>query len=146
MAKDAAHVIEEAVSVDGEECPLCHKVLHEARRGYMKHVGNHMEEIALMTLPRNVDEDEDQVHEQSDGGSYESSPTRVSPRPQSRTQFSDSSMGPPWPKAETKAAAAKAAAAAAPPPKEKDKPIKFKDAVGRRFNFPFHLCATWTVS
>ncbi|KAI7775495.1 hypothetical protein LA080_006738 [Diaporthe eres] len=24
-------------------------------------------------------------------------------------------------------------------------PIKFKDAVGRKFNFPWHLCATWTV-
>lgn len=26
------------------------------------------------------------------------------------------------------------------------KPIKFKDAVGRKFSFPFHLCATWAVS
>ena len=25
-------------------------------------------------------------------------------------------------------------------------PIKFKDAVGRKFSFPFHLCQTWTVS
>lgn len=24
-------------------------------------------------------------------------------------------------------------------------PIKFKDAVGRKFNFPWQLCATWTV-
>ena len=29
----------------------------------------------------------------------------------------------------------------------KDKaPIRFKDAVGRKFNFPFHLCQTWPVS
>lgn len=55
-------------------------------------------------------------------------------------------------KANAEAAAAEAAAAAAaaaappPPPKEKDKPIKFKDAIGRRFNFPFHMCNTWTVS
>ncbi|KAG8525424.1 uncharacterized protein KY384_009068 [Bacidia gigantensis] len=41
-------------------------------------------------------------------------------------------------------AAAAAAAAAAAPPKEKDKPIKFRDAVGRKFSFPFHLCATWS--
>lgn len=27
---------------------------------------------------------------------------------------------------------------------EKD-PIKFKDAVGRKFNFPWNLCTTWTV-
>ena len=24
-------------------------------------------------------------------------------------------------------------------------PIRFKDAVGRKFSFPFHLCATWAV-
>ena len=31
--------------------------------------------------------------------------------------------------------------------KKSDKaPIKFKDAVGRKFSFPFHLCATWQVS
>lgn len=27
----------------------------------------------------------------------------------------------------------------------KTKPIKFKDAVGRKFSFPFHICATWVV-
>lgn len=43
------------------------------------------------------------------------------------------------------AAAAASAAAAAPPPEEKKKPIKFKDAVGRKFSFPFHLCKTWAV-
>lgn len=47
------------------------------------------------------------------------------------------------------AAAAEAANAAAEaakkPPPEKKKPIKFKDAVGRKFSFPFELCATWQV-
>ncbi|KAL9085504.1 MAG: hypothetical protein Q9165_007549 [Trypethelium subeluteriae] len=33
---------------------------------------------------------------------------------------------------------------AATAPKE-EKPIKFKDAVGRKFSFPFHLCKTWKV-
>jgi hypothetical protein len=33
-----------------------------------------------------------------------------------------------------------------PPSEEKKKPIKFKDAVGRKFSFPFHLCCTWAVS
>lgn len=32
-----------------------------------------------------------------------------------------------------------------PPPEERKKPIKFKDAVGRKFSFPFHLCNTWMV-
>lgn len=31
-------------------------------------------------------------------------------------------------------------------PPEKKKPLKFKDEVGRKFNFPFHLCSTWQVS
>jgi hypothetical protein len=29
------------------------------------------------------------------------------------------------------------------PTKSKSKPIKFKDAVGRKFSFPFDLCKTW---
>ncbi|KAJ5899821.1 hypothetical protein N7495_004565 [Penicillium taxi] len=43
----------------------------------------------------------------------------------------------------TEAAAAASAAteaAASKPPAEKKKPIKFKDAVGRKFSFPFELC------
>ena len=49
-------------------------------------------------------------------------------------------------KEEKEAAVAAAAAAASPPaPEEKKKPIKFKDAVGRKFSFPFHLCRTWEV-
>ncbi|PYH97009.1 hypothetical protein BO71DRAFT_448270 [Aspergillus ellipticus CBS 707.79] len=40
-------------------------------------------------------------------------------------------------------AVAAAAAAAVPPPPEKKKPIKFKDAVGRKFSFPFDLCCSW---
>lgn len=31
-------------------------------------------------------------------------------------------------------------------PREKETPIRFKDAVGRKFTFPFHLCAKWSVS
>ena len=53
--------------------------------------------------------------------------------------------------AEEKAKADAAAKAAAPPPpppapEPKKAPIKFKDAVGRKFSFPFHLCNTWGVS
>ncbi|KAL8997036.1 MAG: hypothetical protein Q9169_003577 [Polycauliona sp. 2 TL-2023] len=44
--------------------------------------------------------------------------------------------------AETKAA--EVPAAVPPPPlEEKKKPIRFKDAVGRKFSFPFNLCSTW---
>ncbi|KZF26906.1 hypothetical protein L228DRAFT_21520 [Xylona heveae TC161] len=45
--------------------------------------------------------------------------------------------------ADAKKAAEDAAAAAAPPPDMQKKPIRFKDAVGRKFSFPFHLCKTW---
>jgi hypothetical protein len=30
-------------------------------------------------------------------------------------------------------------------PPEKRKPIRFKDCIGRKFTFPFELCATWKV-
>lgn len=33
-----------------------------------------------------------------------------------------------------------------PTPKSTEKPIKFTDAVGRKFTFPFELCKTWAVS
>ncbi|KAL2801890.1 hypothetical protein BJX63DRAFT_416263 [Aspergillus granulosus] len=36
-----------------------------------------------------------------------------------------------------------AAAVAANKPPDKKKPIKFKDALGRKFSFPFDLCSTW---
>jgi hypothetical protein len=42
--------------------------------------------------------------------------------------------------------AKKAAAAPPPPPEEKKAPVRFHDAIGRKFNFPFHLCTKWTVS
>jgi serine/threonine protein kinase len=32
------------------------------------------------------------------------------------------------------------------PPLERKKPIRFKDCVGRKFSFPFHLACTWAVS
>lgn len=31
-------------------------------------------------------------------------------------------------------------------PGNEDAPIRFKDAVGRKFSFPFHLCREWTAS
>ena len=35
-----------------EKCPFCQNVLGRPRRTFVKHVGSHMEEIALMVLPR----------------------------------------------------------------------------------------------
>ncbi|KAH8432546.1 uncharacterized protein LDX57_010179 [Aspergillus melleus] len=45
--------------------------------------------------------------------------------------------------AAAEAVAAATAAASNKPVPEKKKPIKFKDAVGRKFSFPFELCCTW---
>ena len=52
-------------------------------------------------------------------------------------------------KAEAEEAAAKLEekeATVAAAPEERQKPIRFKDAIGRTFSFPFHLCRTWKVS
>lgn len=46
--------------IETEECPLCRVVLGKPRRAFVKHVGRHMEEIALMALPRNTEEDSDE--------------------------------------------------------------------------------------
>lgn len=46
--------------VETEECPLCRVVLGKPRRAFIKHIGRHMEEIALMALPRNTEEDSDE--------------------------------------------------------------------------------------
>ncbi|KAJ5732829.1 hypothetical protein N7493_004310 [Penicillium malachiteum] len=46
-------------------------------------------------------------------------------------------------KAEEEARIAAEEAKNRPPVIEKKKPIKFKDAVGRKFSFPFELCETW---
>ena len=45
--------------IEVEECPLCRSVLGKPRRGFVKHVGRHMEQIALMALPREATADSD---------------------------------------------------------------------------------------
>ena len=49
----------EATRVEDDECPLCCNVVGK-RRAFVKHVGRHMEEIALMALPRDVEEDSEE--------------------------------------------------------------------------------------
>ena len=45
--------------IEVEECPLCRSVLGKPRREFVKHVGRHMEQIALMALPREATDDPD---------------------------------------------------------------------------------------
>ena len=49
-----------------EECPLCRVVLGKPRRTFVKHVARHMEEIALMALPRSIEEDSDGSSDSTD--------------------------------------------------------------------------------
>ena len=59
IAKDMAYKTE-ATRIEDAECPLCRIVLSKRRRAFVKHLGRHMEEIALMALPRNVEEDSEE--------------------------------------------------------------------------------------
>lgn len=52
--------------IETEECPLCRIVLGKQRRAFVKHIGRHMEEIALMALPRDTEEDSDDSSSLSD--------------------------------------------------------------------------------
>ena len=51
VARDMAYSAESRPS-EKENCPFCRNVLGRPRRAFVKHVGSHMEEIALMALPR----------------------------------------------------------------------------------------------
>ena len=63
-------------SIEKEECPLCRVIVGKPRRLFVKHVGRHMEEIALMALPRDADD------ESNEGSSNTSdiSPSRTEPQ------------------------------------------------------------------
>ena len=65
IARDMAYKTE-ATRVEDDECPLCRIVLGKPRRAFVKHVGRHMEEIALMALPRNIEEDSEEGHMSTD--------------------------------------------------------------------------------
>lgn len=62
-------------AAESEECPLCQAILGKSRREFVKHVGRHMEEIALMALPREFNEEPD-AHSTSPDA--ESSPSLTS--------------------------------------------------------------------
>ena len=51
VARDMAYNADSKPS-EKEECPFCRGVLGRPRRAFVQHVASHMEEIALMALPR----------------------------------------------------------------------------------------------
>lgn len=57
-------------SVEQEGCPLCLACPGASRRKFTTHVGRHMEEIALMALPRETDEGSDSSSSLGDGRSF----------------------------------------------------------------------------
>lgn len=52
-----------------QECPLCKVVPGTSQRNFVKHVGRHLEAIALASLPREIDDDSDQGSVASNDGS-----------------------------------------------------------------------------
>lgn len=64
-AREMAYRVETRIG-ENEECPLCRVTLGKSRRAFAKHVGRHMEEIALMALPRdNAEESDEESDEES---------------------------------------------------------------------------------
>lgn len=193
------------------QCPLCHDFQIGSEKQYEKHVGQHLEHLALFTLPdtgeeadeddegdeeneeerldegdeNNEDEDEEDEDEDwfaTDDLGDKAADERWKPaappfRDSGRSSISFASIRsvydrgvvthtafPSKEDVEMPAAVAGAKEAAervADEPKEKIReetkakleesekaeqaPIRFKDAVGRHFAFPFQLCATWQV-
>lgn len=74
VAKDMAYKTE-ATRIEDDECPLCRTVVGKPRRAFVKHVARHMEEIALIALPRNVEEDAEEGSVSTDRTSLEESGT-----------------------------------------------------------------------
>lgn len=53
--------------VEHEKCFLCNRITGKSRRAFIKHVGQHMEEIALMALPRETEDDSGEASETTNG-------------------------------------------------------------------------------
>ena len=105
IAKDMACKTE-ATRIEDDECPLCRIVLGKPRRAFVKHVGRHMEEIALMALPRNVEEDSEEGSVSTDrtdtsfcnksGTSFQANPSVKPERVVSRANTSSSGSPTPF--------------------------------------------------
>ncbi|MCJ1379558.1 hypothetical protein MMC17_002659 [Xylographa soralifera] len=51
--------------IEDQECPLCRFIPGKSQRNFVKHVGRHMESVALAVLPRDAAEDSDQNSDSS---------------------------------------------------------------------------------
>lgn len=163
------------------QCPLCCDFQVGSEKQYEKHVGQHLQHLALFTLPDTGEEgdedddgDEDKEEEGLDNGDEDdedddeedvediwlatddSRSKGVEAATEAIAKIQEEAY-----KAKAAAEAEKAAKKVAQELKEKIQeetkakleesqkaelaPIRFKDALGRKFSFPFRLCATWKV-
>ncbi len=92
VAKDMA-LKTEARQIEDDECPLCRIVVGKPRRGFVKHVGRHMEEIALMALPRDVEEDTEEGSLSTDHTSLEKSSQNFHSKFPTETDREEAALG-----------------------------------------------------
>lgn len=76
IAKEMAYSTQ-AKPAENEQCPLCQVILGKSRREFVKHVGRHMEEIALMALPP-YDGEESELDSASSASASNALPSQTS--------------------------------------------------------------------
>ncbi|KAL8816857.1 MAG: hypothetical protein Q9223_004209 [Gallowayella weberi] len=132
----ASSVQPQSIGIKKLSCPLCMDNLATTKQ-FERHIARHLEELALFVLPRVEDGSEDEVELRSEDASSDTDSevaketiaqtntvrtlarSELFEKPNLDLQMLTRSI------------------------QEKKKPIRFKDAVGRKFSFPFHLCNTW---
>lgn len=149
-----------------EKYPLCEEIITSVKQ-YQHHVGHHQEDLALFALPSALEDheteagsdiSEEEISELETGMKAEQKHKDGIPEAISKPE-TDASAKPRADKAGIKMQAAAAEEGKANEmegkktpelgelnPGNEDAPIRFKDAVGRKFSFPFHLCREWTAS
>lgn len=65
----AAAETRSSLPIKTQECPLCKTIPGTSQRNFVKHVGRHLEAIALATLPRETDDDSEHGSVASSDGS-----------------------------------------------------------------------------
>ncbi|KAJ4857089.1 ARID/BRIGHT DNA binding domain-containing protein [Trichoderma breve] len=147
------------------ECPLCREETGNGKIAITKHHSKHLEEVSLSALPVEVDSDAESENspESSDANYSLDEGAYVDKLKTGRNQTAQSeAKGGALQKASKILTASEAENVAAQLKKTQQNieemvrkkegtskmakllsPIKFTDAVGRRFNFPVHLCYTW---
>ncbi|RSL91798.1 hypothetical protein CEP51_000020 [Fusarium floridanum] len=143
------------------QCPLCYDFQVGSEKQYEKHVGQHLEHLALFTLPKIGEDDSDdegdedtEEEELGDGDEDDEDDDEEDEEEALAMANLEEEAKKAAAGAEAKEAAAEAAqkkevieketkASLEESNKTKQAPIKFKDAIGRKFALPFHLCTTW---